>query len=90
LYWTQVTRATATATAAIPAVATLRSANRTVRKAPLRRRALRFPEDETIGLSPGELSDALRATSSTSPACRADASSTVGGERVTMVCILSC
>jgi hypothetical protein len=51
---------------------------------------MRFPEDEITGISPGTLSDALRATSSTSLAWRADASSTVGGERVTIVGILFC
>jgi hypothetical protein len=51
---------------------------------------MRFPEDEITGLLPGTLFDALRATSSTSLAWQADASSTVGGERVTTVRILSC
>ena len=50
LYWSQVTRAISTATTAIPAVATLRSRNCAVRKAPPRRHAVDFPEVETIGL----------------------------------------
>src|SRR6516162_7466782 len=90
LYWSQVTRAISTATTAIPAVATLRSRNRAVRKAPPPRLDVDFPEDETIGLLFGMPSDTLRATSSNSLAWRADASPTPGEGRVTVACISSC